>query len=192
MEILLDYDSNFYQVNYNGISGFALKSNLKKVIGTPTKPFPSSKIITIQNKCYLRSSPISNSENIIAVVPENNSDLQYIGKIYGEEVIDYQGNLWYLVDFFGVKGYIYSQYVAKIDSININTETIDEQASISNKKPSPLTNTECAIIITILCIPIIFIIIFIYKNPKISNTKQTNKKIKNPRKIKKFDYDELL
>jgi len=191
VEIVLDYNSDFYQANYNGINGFVLKKNIKKVLGTPTKPYPTTNLTTISNKCYLRSSPDSNANNIVAVVPENNTDLKYIGKIYGEEAIDYRGNLWYLVDFYGVKGYIYNQYVASIEPISINLEVLDEFSQITST-PSPLSNTDCAIVIAILSIPVIIIIIVMYKKPKPSKTAKTTKKIKNPRKIKKIDYDELL
>lgn len=189
VEITLDYNSEFYKVNYNGITGYALKNNLTKVIGTPSKPYPTTNIVSIDNKCYLRNSPKISQDNIITIIPNNCQDLNYIGYIYGEEAIDYQGNLWYYVNFLGVNGYIYSKYISSINPIALNSENLDTNITNLNAYPSPLNNLECGMIIFILSLPISIIIIIMYKAQKPTKTKKITRKIP---KVKTKDPDELL
>ncbi len=190
--ITLDYNEDFYKVTYKDIDGYVMKSNVSRVLGSPSQAYPATSMTTINNKCYLRSSPKITEDNIITVVPQNCSDLEYIGKIYGEEAIDYQGNLWYFVSFYGVNGYIYHKYVDNIKSIAINIETMEQYANNLNKNPTPLNNLECGIIIAILSFPIIFIILIMYKSPKakpLPTNKTKSRKLPKPTKI---DYDNLL
>lgn len=57
VEILLTYDEDFYKVNYNGVSGFVLRNQVKKVSGIPANPYPNNiKMMTINNNIYLRST----------------------------------------------------------------------------------------------------------------------------------------
>jgi len=190
--INLDYNEEFYKVTYNNTSGYVLKDTVTKVYGTPTKPNPTTKLTTISNKCYLRSTPKITENNIITVITENCTDLEYIGKIYGEEAIDYQGNLWYLVNYYGVSGYIYSKYISYIRPIAINNEIIEETSNNLKKNPTPLTNLECGIIITILTLPIIFVIFIMYQKPKISKNITNIPKTRKLPKTSKVDYDNLL
>ncbi len=189
VEITLDYDADFYKVLYNGIAGYVLKKDVTKVVGTPYTPFPKSNITTINNKCYLRSSPKISENNIVTVIPDNCTNLTYIGKIYGEEAIDYQGNLWYLVSYYGVQGYIYSKYIAEISTIAMNSEIIDEIANNEIGYTNPLNNTECAIIIAGLSLPIILLIIIMYIQPKDHVVKNKGQKVKKPKEI---SHDDLL
>ena len=129
------------------------------------------------------------TDNIVTVVPSSCTDLGYIGTIYGEEAIDYQGNLWYYVSYFGVSGYIYSKYIFSIDTIALNNEIFDVVGNNLTKNPTPLSMSECGIIIGILCIPAIIMIIIMYKSPKQTKVKKVSRKVP---KQKKIDYDELL
>ena len=189
VEITLDYDPTFYKVNYNGISGYVTKNSVTKIIGTPHTPYPTSNITTIDTKCYLRSSPTTKEDNVVTVVPDKCKELEYIGKIYGEEAIDYQGSLWYYVSYFGVKGYIYSEYIYSISNIATNTETFDNIDSNLTKNPTPLKIAECGIIIAVLSVPAIIIVILMYRSPK---PKKQSRKIPKSKSEKKIDYDELL
>ncbi len=190
VEITLDYNSDFYKVNYNGISGYVQKNSVTPIIGTPINPYPTPSMTTIDTKCYLRSSPTTAVDNIVTVVPESCTDLHYIGKLFGEEAIDYQGKLWYYVSYFGVNGYIYSQYVYTIGNIAMNSEVFDATSGNLAKNPTPLSIMECGIIIAILCIPAIAIVILMYRTPKAA--KESKKVTRKIPKQKKIDYDELL
>lgn len=188
VEITLDYSEDFYKVLYSGVSGYAKKSDITLVSSTPTKPYPNCTLTSINSKCYLRKTPKADDDNIVTVVPENCSDLKYIGKIYGEEAIDYQGNVWYFVSYFGVQGYIYSKYIKSMTSIAINSEVVETPADYQTRIPTPLTNIDCAIIIAILTLPIIIIVILMYRKPK-PKTVHYARKLK---KTKTVDLDSLL
>ncbi|MBE5734868.1 MAG: SH3 domain-containing protein [Clostridiales bacterium] len=189
VQITLDYSPEFYKVIYNDVSGYVSKNSVSNIIGTPSKPYPTANITTIDSKCYLRSTPTTADDNIVTVVPENCSDLKYIGKIYGEEAIDYQGNLWYYVSYFGVNGYVYSHYIYNISNIAINSETFDTISS-GIKNPTPLSIPECGIIIAVLTLPALIIIILMFKplRPAKNKSKSSRKIVKQT----KIDYDELL
>lgn len=186
VEILLIYDEDFYKVNYNGVSGYVLRQDVKRVKDVPTHPYPSGvEMVTINNNSYLRTSP-NKSNNSLTIVPSNCSKLNYIGKIYGEQVDDFRQNLWYYVEYQGVYGYIYSEYIRSISSIYPNVEELsyvndNDFDDIIN----PLSNSTCILIIVGMSVPILIIMYMIYKKPRRSKSKFKEKVV-----IK--EYDEKL
>ena len=82
VEIQYETD-NYYKVNYNGVSGYVKKDEVKEVSKTPSTPYPSNIKITIANDCNLRSSPTNSpsSNNIVSVLRSGESDIKFIGRI---------------------------------------------------------------------------------------------------------------
>lgn len=185
VEVLLNFNIDFYKVSYNGVVGYALKSNLALVNGKPKTPFPISFLTTVNSRCYLRSSPevsLSNS-NTLCVLPANCSKIKYIGKMVGDEVVDYKGSTWYYVEYLETKGYVYNNYVANLSTIYQNLENL-EPLKVINPVINPLSTPKCAVLIGIISIPCLFIIILLYvkPKPKVKSHKVINKPIKS-RKI---------
>ena len=185
VEIISDFDDKCYLVNYCGTNGYILKASIKVVAETPKNPYPNIKLTTFSNKCNLRSSP-SVSGTVLVPIPAN-SELNYIGKIYGEAIMDYNGETWYYVDYLGIKGYVYNGYLANIPLISPNTEEVSFLQENEFLSVNPLTNESCIIIIILILIPTVFILILLFKKPKLIPKKQ-----RVIRSNDKIDYDSLL
>lgn len=194
VEVLLNFNTEFYKVAYKDCVGYALKSNLELVKGEPKTPFPTSKITTINSKCYLRSSPevTSTNSNTICVIPANCNKLNYIGKALGDEVVDYKGTTWYFVEYLGNFGYVYNNYVANVSTIYQNFENL-EPLNVVNKIINPLSTPKCAILIIIISLPCLFILVLLYTKPKLkqSRIKESKAKIQRSIKVKKQEEENL-
>lgn len=172
VEILLTYDEDFFKVNYNGVSGYVLRKKVKKVTGIPEKPFPIEvDMLTVNNNIYLRSTPEKNNNNL-SIIPSNCTNLKYIGKVYGEQLDDFRQNLWYYVEYQGVYGYVYSEYIKSISDIYPNIEEL----SFLNDNDfddiiNPLSDSKSALIIVIMLLPILLMMYLIYRKPKASKEK---------------------
>lgn len=191
VELLTDYNDNFYKANYNSIIGFIKKIDIKKVTSTPYSPYPSGINVEIKDSggCYLRSSPESKiiENNVITTLSKGESNILFIGKIDGDESIDLKGNLWYLVKFGNNIGYIYSDYVKSKVTLfpNIEQMTYVDNSTYSTLL-NPLTNkTTLAIVIIILC-PTFIILILLFKPRKI-----TAKVRKHGHELKQIDIKEV-
>lgn len=176
---ILNEENNYYSVYYNGINGFVKKNDVKEIINTPNTPYPSNIQIIIGSDCNLRSSPTTNSNtnNIIATIKKDESNINFIGRIFSQEVIDFGGTVWYLIEYDGKTGYIYNKYVKSITPIYENNEKANYKNSINSSSENPLTQTPSLIIVLILFLPSIFLIFLLYlprklkKPSKISNDK---------------------
>ena len=186
VKILLTYDEDFYKVEYNGVSGYVLRKQIKKVNEKPENPFPENvSMLTINNNTYLRSTPERSNNNLL-IIPANCSKLKYIGKAYGEQLDDFRDNLWYYVEYENICGYVYCEYIESISNIYPNTEKL---TFVNNNDfddiINPLSDETCTIIIVCLSLPILLIIFLLYKKPKARKEKFKEKII-----IK--EYDEKL
>lgn len=194
VEILKEEEFHYF-VNYNNINGYVKKTDVTKVSATPVSPFPTGIKMKIRNNnCNLRTSPTvtSNINNIATIIPADTTNIVYYGKIYGDEVIDFEGNTWYYVNYLGINGYIYSEYFDEVSQVEINTEKINlikNQYTLVN----PLSSVTCIIIIILTLIPCIILFVFILKKPQLKKVKniKLKKSIKNKIRIED-DIEKLL
>ena len=176
VEIIVEYDE-CYRVNYNQISGFVKKNDVKEINNTPFTPYPTNITISIGNNCNLRSTPTTqtNTTNIISTIYSKESEITFIGRVFGEEAIDFGGNTWYYVKHNNQYGYIYNKYVSSISPIYYNTEKVSYLTKQEIPTLNPITHTPSIILIIILAIPLIVTLIIFYIPPK-SKIKQTRTK----------------
>lgn len=186
VEICVFENDNFYNVNYNGVNGYVEKTNVKICSSIPKNPYPIAKLKTNNFKCNLRSAPSSNA-TVLLTLPANSSDINYIGKIYGDYVMDYFGNIWYLVDYMGVYGYIYNGYLNNLPAISVNTETVSFSNNDGFLTVNPLSNSTCIILISVIMLPVIAVMVLLFKPPS-----KPKVKAKVVRSNDKIDYDSLL
>ena len=184
VEIISETES-YYKVNYNNISGYVKKNEVKKVTSTPSTPFPYNIKIVIDSDCNLRSTPTikSPTNNILTTLKSNESDITFIGRIFSDEAIDFGGTTWYYVNYQGYYGYVYNKYVKTITPIYENTEVIPYLNDDFNKIVNPITHTPSLVIIIILFIPCIFILLILYIPRKINNKIKSHK---SPKIIDKY------
>ena len=189
VKILNNFNDVFYKVEYNGITGYVKKENINLINETPINPYTNNIYFNINNtSCYFRSSPkIKDTiNNTICTINAGTKGLRYIGKIIGEEAIDFNGTIWYLTEFNGVLGYVYSAYTNSLNTIFENTEQISLFTGFNYSKVNPLTNTTCIFVILITLIPFLFILFLIYLPRK----KLSKANIKHNTKPESVDYYE--
>lgn len=166
VEILHTENEEFYKVNYNGVSGFVLRKNVKKVDGSPKIPYPSNVTMrTVNNNIYLRSTPVK-SNNTLSIIPANCTSLKYIGYVYGEQVDDFRENVWYYVNYLDVYGYVYCEYIDQISTIPQNIEQLSFLNNDYDDVVNPLSNGTCVLIVGVLTAPTLLILLLLYKKPK--------------------------
>ena len=179
VNILFETD-NYYKVSYNGVTGYAKQSAVKKVYGTPQKPYPNNiKLSTYSKNCYLRSTPTQNSlGNNVMLLPANTEDITFVGRTNGTRIEDFGDNTWYYVQIGNVFGYIFSGYVINKPAIYPNTEVL--QLNTTNQNViNPLSNSSIALIVTILLIPALVIVYLIYHKPKATTKHRQKTKLKH-------------
>ncbi len=177
VEIISDYE-NFYKVGYNGITGYIKKIDVREVSSTPITPYPYNIQLTINSNCNLRSTPTTKSttSNVISTLYAGTNNITFIGRVSGEEAIDFGGNTWYYILYQGQYGYVYNNYIKSITPIYPNNETFTYAEPVSNKITNPITNTPTLIIVIILAIPLL-VVLFILYLPYKPRTKSKRPKI---------------
>lgn len=172
VKIISNYNTEYYKVEYYGINGFVLKSQIQLINETPINAYPNVNF-NITNSCYLRSSPKIKgmTDNTICVIPANTKKLTYIGKIIGEEAVDLKGSIWYLTKYEDNIGYVYSGYTTSMGIISENQEQVTEYTSNNYDKINPLANIDCVVIIVLTLIPTLLILIMLYKPKKVKKLK---------------------
>lgn len=195
VKILNNYNSECYKVEYNGITGFVKKSEITLVNETPVNPYPNNITFSIgKTSCYMRLTPQIKeiTDNTVCVVPANTTGLKYVGKIIGEEAVDFKGSIWYLTEYDGNLGYVYSGYTTSISSVPENIEQVSLFTGEDFSKINPLTNVTCIILITLTLIPCLFILFMLYSPKKSKKLKAKANSVKPTVNDYSNFYDENL
>ena len=188
VKLISNYNNDYYKAEYNGLTGFVLKADIQLINETPSVPYPIATFNT-PNNCYLRKSPKVKDviDNTICVIPAGSKKLKYIGKIIGEEAVDFKGSIWYLTEYEDNIGYVYSGYTSNVSIISENIEQVSIYTGNTFEKVNPLTNIDCVVIIILTLLPTLLILYMLYKPKK-------SKKLKTVRKPPSVTdmYDENL
>ncbi len=175
VELISDYNE-LYKVNYNGITGYIKKTDIKEISNLPITPYPYNIKIFINSNCNLRSTPTTKSttNNVISTIYTTSENITFIGRVVGEEAIDFGGNTWYYVCYNGDYGYIYNNYIKSITPIYQNTESFTYATNLSNKIENPIKDPPSLIIMFVLSIPLLAVLFILYlpKNKKSKSSKQ--------------------
>ncbi len=174
VQILNDMDDKL-KVYYNGISGYIKKNDVKEITSIPNTPYPSNIKLIVGSPCNLRNSPTTkdDSNNIIASLKSGENDIEFVGRIFSDEAIDFGGTTWFLVKYQGKYGYVYNKYLKSTPLIIENTEKISYLSSEPVDIQNPITHTPSLILIIIMAIPLLFILIILYLPSKqIKKTKK--------------------
>lgn len=177
---ILHETENMYKVQYNGISGYIKKNDVKEITSAPSTPYPNNIKIKVGSTCNFRSTPTSKSQinNIISTISAGETNIEFIGRIFSDEAIDFGGNTWYFVQYMGEYGYIYNQYVSSITPIFENTESVTYLEETNNVLQNPITHTPSLLIIIVMSIPLLFILLILYLPRKSKKKPKKQKQIK--------------
>lgn len=185
---LLSLHGDYYKARYLDIFGYVKKDRVQAVAKTPQIPF----LTTVTFRVYsamsqsLRLSPSANA-NIITEIPLLTKNIQFLGAIKGESLIEGRTNIWYYCKYTSNNsyyGYVYSDFCDEMPQIAPNMEEIEfvsnptfQVTQINNT--IPLENkTSIGLVVAALSIPALIFIFLILNGTKIlSNTKTKSKEV---------------
>ncbi|MBQ3502063.1 MAG: hypothetical protein IJA72_00140 [Clostridia bacterium] len=186
VELLSDYDTDFYKAKYLDVIGYVKKSQVQCVQGVPKTPFLDNISFRVYGSASrgLYDKPYINTNNptLKVYLPLYCEDLIYYGIVYGESAVEERTNIWYYCKYTttGVCGYVYSDACDKMDTIITNSEKLPYLSSPQwnlNISPNPqlvtLNSKPFKITIILICIPFAIFAILLFK---LAITKQQNKK----------------
>ena len=211
---LLDYENDeFFSARYLDTYGYVKISEVQCVAGVPQSPFVSKASFRVfaPNGIELRSTPSqSDGLNVVANINFLETNLQYYGKITGEEAIVYKGNEWYYCKYTKngqeQKGYVYSVFCDLLTTISSNTEVLEyvseptfetEDTSAEGEQVtsiSSLPSITQVLIIVAVCVPCIVIIYLLFRPTRLTAKAYENaegkKRRKQSRKQDYYEYEE--
>ena len=179
---------DFYEAKYLNFTGYVKKDSVQAVDGTPNKPFLDNITFRVYAELSenLRSEPMVTNANLITHIPPLSKNIQFVGKINGECLIDGRTNVWFYCKFVNNNsiyyGYVYSDFCDEFTPISENNEelnyisnpTFDEY--VPPLKSIPENDNIVGLIIGILSIPALIFIFLIMKSGKILSHKKIKRK----------------
>lgn len=170
----LDAPSGYISVVYDDITGYVKSDEVEAVDYTPVTKYEKTATFTCDNDgqpVNLRAAPEKSAE-IITTLPKTQSGRSY-GTTTGEALIGGAGTTWYYVDVDGQKGYVYYAHVKVAPTPpNIIEKEKDPVTEVPTVAPATVSSeqnmsaTAAVIFIVALCIPVPFIMYFLFKKPK--------------------------
>lgn len=200
VKILDNFNDIFYKVQYKDIVGYVKKEHVNLVNETPINPYPTQTMFSLKPTlgAHLRFVPKQNSSlnNTILTIPQGTHNIVYLGKIFGDEGVDTQGKIWYLVNFNNHTGYIHSYFANSYIYEPVNNEYTTLKLSVEDSNLNPLTSYENGFLIILAIIPLIGVLILLYKPSKSKKLKslppsQTKAAQKTTVEINDFTEPEL-
>ncbi|MCH5158934.1 MAG: SH3 domain-containing protein [Clostridiales bacterium] len=165
--------SGYIAVMYDDLIGFVKESAVEKVDFRPVTKFEKTVRFTVNNDgqpVNMRSSP-GKSGAVISVLPDGKSGRCY-GYIDGQQLIAGAGEKWYYVEIDGIRGYCYSAHVT-VDATPVNIIEKEEDDpptlptdALPEEPEGDLPPTSVIILIVALCVPVPFIMIYMFRSPK--------------------------
>lgn len=166
VQLLSDFNSEFYKVRYIDVLGYVKKSQVQCVQGCPSNPYLNNIRFRIFGNVSrsLNDKPFLNTNNPIQkeYLPLYCNDVLYYGKIYGESAVEERTNIWYYCKYTvtGETGYVYSDACDKMTEIVKNTEKLPYISTpqwVISSSTSPqlvaVNSKPFKIWIVIVCIP---------------------------------------
>lgn len=192
VKILTTFNDTYYKAQYYDIIGYVKKNEVSLVKETPQKPYPTIKNITTKSStsCYMRTTPQirTSINNIIKTLPSSTTNIEFLGKIIGEEAIDTQGTIWYLVKHNNDIGYIYTYFSNTIIVDEVNVEKVSLIKDNLSPVITPLSDPENVLLITIILTPLLLIMYLLYKPHKTKQITNKNKYKNYSNKTQNEDY----
>lgn len=165
----------YLKVAYDDISGYVKESSVRPVDYTPVNKYETTATFTCDNdgqKVNLRAAPSKNAA-ILSTLGSGDTVRSY-GTIEGDTLIRGAGNIWHYVTVNGLRGYVYDGHgtASQVPPNVIEKEPppqpeppVDAPAEIQ-KSPQALSSTAAIIFIVALCVPVPFIMYYLFKKPK--------------------------
>lgn len=168
----------YIAVAYDDLTGYVRADSVQAVDYTPVTKFE----LTVRFRCNNDGQPVNlraepfRSAPILSVLAPTDSGRCY-GTITGDTLISGAGAVWYYVNVNGTRGYCYSAHV-DVDATPPNViekEQLPEPEQPANTEPQPTEEQQSVswitalIFIIALCIPVPFIMFYLFRKPKASD-----------------------
>ncbi|MDE7405790.1 MAG: SH3 domain-containing protein [Clostridiales bacterium] len=165
----------YIKVTYADLDGYVKADDVQAVDYTPVTKYELTATFTCDNDgqpVRLRAAPKKSAE-VLDLLGSSAKGRLY-GSVTGEALIKDAGTDWYYVSIEGKRGYVYYAHV-KADDIPPNiiekepTTPADAPATKEPKKSDDeigMPTTAAIIFIVALCIPVPFIMFYLFKKPK--------------------------
>ncbi len=160
-------------VIYDDITGYVKADAVTAVDYTPVTKYETTVTFTCDNDgqaVNLRAAP-QRAAAVLTVLDPSASGHAY-GTITGDALIDGAGNTWYYVNAGGTRGYCYAAHV----KVTPTPPNIIEKEPPDDEEPAPPVNAEpknefmnittAIIFIVALCVPVPFIMFYLFRRPK--------------------------
>ncbi|MFQ6752136.1 MAG: hypothetical protein ACLRFL_01035 [Clostridia bacterium] len=179
-------NDEFYEACYMDTVGYVKKNSVQAVTSAPSTPFLEN--VTFRAyadiSCKIYPAP-DKSKTPIITMPTLTRNIVYIGKLYGECVIEGRTNIWYYCRYISDKiydGYVYSDFCDEMSQIIPNTEEViytlnpTFSQNPNNETSLNINNNLVGILIGILSIPALIFIFMIIKSKQILTRDSHGKK----------------
>lgn len=169
-----DAPDGYIKVAYDDLEGYVKQDAVTAVDYTPVTKYELTARFACDNDgqpVRLRAAPKKSAE-VLEVLAGDATGRLY-GHVKGEALISDAGSDWYYVSVNGKRGYVYYAHV-KADDIPPNIiEKESEPADVPTDATPTITEPEqgmptvaAVIFIVALCIPVPFIMYYLFKKPK--------------------------
>lgn len=165
----------YIKVTYDDLSGYVKTSDVKAVDYTPVTKYETTATFKCDNDgqpVRLRAAPKKSAEVIETL--QDGAQGRLYGSITGDRLYQDAGNEWYYVSYSDKRGYV---YYAHVTASPIPPNIIEKEPEIEPQVPTDTTpkissddqgmpTTAAIIFIVALCIPVPFIMFYLFKKPK--------------------------
>lgn len=164
--------NGYISVMYDDLSGYVKSESVEQVDYTPVTKYEKTVSFRCDNDgqpVNLRSAP-RRAASILTVLDSTAEGHSY-GTVTGDALIQGAGNVWYYVSVGGKKGYCYSAHI-DVDPTPPNIIEKEEEPSTPTtttpeiEPEQPMPHTAAIIFIVALCIPVPFIMFYLFRKPK--------------------------
>lgn len=166
--------NGYTAVAYDDLTGFVKTSEVIAVDYIPVTKYETTVKFVCNNDgqpVNLRSEPRKTAE-ILRVLDKSESGRCY-GTATGDALIANADNVWYYVNANGVKGYCYYAYIT-VDPTPPNVIEKERQPDIppdvaqpqSDESAQTMPTVAAVIFIVALCIPVPFVMFYMFRKPK--------------------------
>ncbi len=164
----------YISVCYDDLKGLVRASDVTAVDYVPVTKYET----TVRFRCDNDGQPVNlraapKKAAAVSTVLDAAATGRCYGTIEGDALIPECGGIWYYVDFGGVKGYCYNAHV----SVDPTPPNIIEKETPPNEVPtdvqpveetpqSGISKTAAIVLIVALCLPVPFVMYFMFRKPK--------------------------
>lgn len=171
----VDAPDGYIKVTYADLEGYVKTDEVTAVDYTPVTKYELTATFACDNDgqpVKLRAAPKKSAEVIDTLSSSANG--RYYGTVTGDRLIKDAGEDWHYVSVDGKRGYVYYAHV-KTDAIPPNIiekepepqpELPTDTQPIVTEDDGGMPTTAAIIFIVALCIPVPFIMYYLFKKPK--------------------------